>query len=47
MEATLCNLLAPGIVLTKTALRATSEDFRTKALASVPEITLEVKFEES
>ena len=30
-----CNLLAPGVVLTKTALRATSEDFRTKALASV------------
>jgi len=30
-----CNLLAPGIVLTQTALRATTDEFRAQALASV------------
>lgn len=30
-----CNLLAPGIVLTQTALRTTTDEFRAQALASV------------
>jgi len=30
-----CNLVAPGVVLTKTALRATTEDFRKEILAAV------------
>lgn len=30
-----CNLLAPGVILTKTALRATTETFRQEILASV------------
>jgi NAD(P)-dependent dehydrogenase (short-subunit alcohol dehydrogenase family) len=30
-----CNLLAPGVVLTRAALEASSEDFREAALASV------------
>ena len=30
-----CNLVAPGVVLTKTALRATTERFRKEILAAV------------
>lgn len=30
-----CNLVAPGVVLTKTALRATTEEFRKEILAAV------------
>jgi len=30
-----CNLVAPGVVLTTAALKATTEEFRKEALASV------------
>jgi NAD(P)-dependent dehydrogenase (short-subunit alcohol dehydrogenase family) len=30
-----CNLVAPGVILTKTALRATTEEFRKEILAAV------------
>jgi NAD(P)-dependent dehydrogenase (short-subunit alcohol dehydrogenase family) len=30
-----CNLVAPGVILTKAALKATTEEYRTEILASV------------